>query len=174
MRDESRLVRWAERMLRWLAVANLGFGIVAILCLAGSFVAEGTLAAQLLRKYGDGAPVLTIVWGLRALLVLGALAVWPIDRCLRPLADVARSVRRGEPFDPANARRVMTIGWGLLGVQLLDLALGAVSGLIAHAGADVAGWQPSVAGWICVPVAFILARVFAAGARMRDDLEGTV
>ncbi|MDP1028102.1 DUF2975 domain-containing protein [Sphingomonas sp. KR1UV-12] len=167
-------MRWGERVLRWLVIANFAFGVIAVLCLAASFPGEAMLAAQLVRKYGAGAPVMTLVWELRAMLLLGAVAVWPIDRCLRPLADVARSVRRGEPFDPANAVRVMTIGWGLLGVQLLDLALGLLTGLIAHSGADVAGWQPSLAGWICVPVAFVLARVFAAGARMRDDLEGTV
>ena len=174
MRDGSRLAYWAERVLRWFAVANWIFGGVAILCLAGSFVLEAALSAQLIRKYGAGAPVAAIVWELRGLMLLGAIAVWPIDRCLRPLADVARSVRHGEPFDPANARRVTMIGWGLLGVQLLDLVAGLLTGLIARSGADVAGWQPSMAGWICVPVAFILARVFAAGARMRDDLEGTV
>lgn len=174
MNDESRLVRWAERVLRWFAVANVAFGVVAILCLAGSFVGEGALAAQLSRKYGAGAPVAAIVWELRAMLLLGTIAVWPVDRCLRPLADVARSVRLGAPFDPANAGRVATIGWGLLGVQLLDLVLGLMTALIARSGADVAGWQPSLAGWICVPVAFILARVFALGARMQGDLEGTV
>ena len=32
----------------------------------------------------------------------------------------------------------------------------------------------SVAGWLAVLLSFVLARVFAEGAQMRDELEGTV
>lgn len=32
----------------------------------------------------------------------------------------------------------------------------------------------SVNGWLAVLLTFLLARVFTEGARMRDDLEGTV
>jgi hypothetical protein len=33
---------------------------------------------------------------------------------------------------------------------------------------------PSIAGLLAILLTFVLARVFAEGARMRDDLEGTV
>jgi hypothetical protein len=32
----------------------------------------------------------------------------------------------------------------------------------------------SITGWLAVLLTFVLARVFAEGARMRDELEGTV
>jgi hypothetical protein len=32
----------------------------------------------------------------------------------------------------------------------------------------------SIGGWIAVLMVFVLARVFAAGSAMRDDLEGTI
>jgi hypothetical protein len=32
----------------------------------------------------------------------------------------------------------------------------------------------SINGWLAVLLTFLLARVFAEGARMREDLEGTV
>lgn len=172
--DGSRLVRLGERALRWCAVANIGFGIVAAACLVSSFVAEPLLAARLTAKYHGTVSVPAVIWELRMLMLMGAVAVWPIDRCLRPLADVLRSVRDGVPFDPANAGRVATIGWGLIGVQCVDLLGTALTALIAHTGADVAAWQPSVAGWISVLVAFVLARVFAAGARLDAELDGTV
>lgn len=172
--DGSRLVRWGERALRWCAVANIAFGIVAVACLIASFVAEPLLAARLAAKYHGAVSVPAVIWELRTLMLIGAVAVWPIDRCLRPLADVLGSLRRGAPFDPANARRVTTIGWGLIGVQCVDLLGTALTALIAHSGADVAAWQPSVAGWISVLVAFVLARVFAAGARLDAELDGTV
>jgi hypothetical protein len=35
-------------------------------------------------------------------------------------------------------------------------------------------WTFSVTRWIAVLLLFVLARVFEQGARMREDLEGTV
>ncbi|MEG8039701.1 DUF2975 domain-containing protein [Sphingomonas sp. LR60] len=172
--DGSRLVRWGERALRWCAVANIGFGVLAVGCLIASFVAEPLLAAQLGRKYRDAVFIPAVIWELRTLILIGVIAVWPLDRCLRALADVLRSVRRGAPFDPDNAARVTTIGWGLVGVQCVDLFGSALTALIARTGADVAAWTPSLAGWISVLIAFVLARVFAAGARLDAELEGTV
>jgi hypothetical protein len=32
----------------------------------------------------------------------------------------------------------------------------------------------SIGGWIAVLMVFVLSRIFAAGAVMRDELEGTV
>ncbi|GGB27758.1 hypothetical protein GCM10011380_16720 [Sphingomonas metalli] len=174
MRDETRLVRWGERALRGLAVANIALGVAALLFILGTFLFQQPFAAHLMRKYGAAAPVMTMIWEVRLLGLLSASVVWPIDRCLRPLADLAASVRLGQPFDPANAGRVTTIGWALLAIQCLDVASGVLTMMVARTGADVVGWQPSLAGWISVPVAFVLARVFAAGARLDADLEGTV
>ena len=46
---------------------------------------------------------------------------------------------------------------------------------MSDAGAPVdldAGF--SVSAWLAILLTFVLARVFAEGARMREDLEGTV
>jgi hypothetical protein len=172
--DGSRLVRWGERALRWCAVANIGFGVLAVGCLIATFVAEPLLAARVARKYHGAVSTAAVIWELRTLMLIGAIEVWPIDRCLRPLADVLCSVRRGAPFDPANAARVTTIGWGLIGVQCVDLFGSALTALIARTGANVVAWTPSLAGWISVLIAFVLARVFAAGARLDAEMQGTV
>jgi hypothetical protein len=67
------------------------------------------------------------------------------------------------------------IAWALLVLQLLGLVIGAIAkGLStpAHPINVDAGF--SVNGWLAVLLTFVLARVFAEGALMREDLEGTV
>ena len=75
----------------------------------------------------------------------------------------------------ANARRLQAIAWALLGLQLLSLAIGTIADAVstpAHPVHVDAGF--SISGWLAVLLTFLLARVFAEGTLMRDDLEGTV
>ena len=60
-------------------------------------------------------------------------------------------------------------------LQLLSLVVGAIVKAIstpAHPLHIQAGF--SISGWLAVLLTFLLARVFAEGARMREDLEGMV
>ena len=59
--------------------------------------------------------------------------------------------------------------------RLLSIVIGAIAKSIstpAHPVKLDAGF--SISGWLVVLLTFLLARVFAEGALMRDDLEGTV
>ena len=88
---------------------------------------------------------------------------------------MVRSVRSGDPFISANANRLNAIAWCLLGLQLLGLVIAVIVRFISTAAHPIdinAGF--SVNGWLAVLLAFVLARVFAEGAQMRQDLEGTV
>ena len=74
-----------------------------------------------------------------------------------------------------NARRLQVIAWVLLTLQVLSMIIGAIGRSISTPEHPVnldAGF--SVSGWLAVLLIFLLARVFAAGTVMRDDLEGTV
>ena len=91
------------------------------------------------------------------------------------LLSMVGSLAAGDPFSPANARFLGQIGWALLAVQLCDLAFGIVARQVEVAlGDQVTSWTPSVAGWLSVLLAFVLARIFERGALMRDELELTV
>ena len=88
---------------------------------------------------------------------------------------MVETVRAGDPFVAANADRLQAIAWALLALQLLSLVIGAIAGAIstpAHPLTSDAGF--SINGWLAVLLTFLLARVFAEGALMREDLEGTV
>ena len=116
-----------------------------------------------------------LVMGLRAIAVLGLFAV-PLNHVvLKRLLAIVGTVRAGDPFVAANARRLKTIAWVLLTLQVLGLVIAAIGRAVAIPGHPLdldAGF--SINGWLAVLLTFLLARVFAEGTLMRDDLEGTV
>jgi hypothetical protein len=116
-----------------------------------------------------------VVMGLRAVAVLG-LAVIPLNYgILKRLLAMVETVRAGDPFVASNAERLQEIAWSLLAVQLLSIVIGAIGKAVSTPAHPVhldAGF--SINGWLAVLLTFLLARVFAEGALMRDDLEGTV
>lgn len=116
-----------------------------------------------------------LVMGLRAIAVLGLIAV-PINHLiLKRLLAMVATVRAGDPFVAANAYRLRAIAWLLLGLQLLSMVIGGIARAVsspAHPLHLDAGF--SVNGWLAVLLTFLLARVFVEGALMREDLEGTV
>ena len=116
-----------------------------------------------------------LVWGLRAVAAIG-LATIPINHAiLKRLLAMAEAVRAGDPFSAANAWRLNTIAWLLLLLQLVSIVIGAIGKSISSPAHPVdldAGF--SVNGWLAVLLTFVLARIFAVGTVMREDLEGTV
>ena len=116
-----------------------------------------------------------LVLGLRAIAVLGLAAI-PINYAvLKRLLAIVETVRAGDPFVAANASRLQAIAWALLALQVLSLVIGAIAKSVsspAHPLDIDAGF--SINGWLAVLLTFLLARVFAEGTLMREDLEGTV
>ncbi|MGE5837346.1 MAG: DUF2975 domain-containing protein [Acidobacteriota bacterium] len=116
-----------------------------------------------------------LVLGLRAIAVLGLVTI-PINYLiLKRLLAMVETVRAGDPFVAANASRLQAIAWALLALQLLSLTIGAIARAVsspAHPLHLNAGF--SVNGWLAVLLTFLLARVFAEGTLMREELEGTV
>jgi hypothetical protein len=116
-----------------------------------------------------------VVMGLRAIAVFGLAAVPLNYSVLKRLLAIVETVRAGDPFVAANAHRLQVIAWALLALQLLSMVIGAIGKAVSTAAHPVeldAGF--SINGWLAVLLTFLLARVFAEGARMREDLEGTV
>jgi hypothetical protein len=116
-----------------------------------------------------------LVMGLRAIAVLGLVAIPLTHAVLRRLLAIVETVRAGDPFVAANADRLQAIAWALLTLQLLGLVIDAIAKAVsipAHPLDLDAGF--SINGWLAVLFTFLLARVFAEGTLMRNDLEGTV
>jgi Protein of unknown function (DUF2975) len=116
-----------------------------------------------------------LVMGLRAIAVLGLAAIPLYHAVLKRLLAIVETVRAGDPFVAANADRLQGIAWALLTLQLLSLVVDAIAKAVSIPGHPLhldAGF--SINGWLAVLFTFVLARVFAEGTFMREDLEGTV
>ena len=116
-----------------------------------------------------------LVTGLRAVAVLGLVAV-PLGYVVfKRLLAIVETVRAGNPFVTVNASRLQAIAWTLLALQLLSIVIGTIARAISTPAHPVdldAGF--SISGWLAVLLTFVLARVFAEGALMREDIERTV
>lgn len=116
-----------------------------------------------------------LIMGMRAIAVLG-LVVVPLNYLiLKKLLAIVETVRSGDPFVASNAQRLRAIAWALLALQILSIVIGAIGESVSTPAHPVhldAGF--SINGWLAVLLTFLLARVFAEGTRMREDLEGTV
>jgi hypothetical protein len=116
-----------------------------------------------------------LVMGLRAIAALGLASVALTSIVLKRLLAIVETVRAGDPFVAANADRLQTIAWALLALQVVGLVIDAIAKTLSTPAHPVdldAGF--SINGWLAVLFTFLLARVFAEGTLMRDDLEGTV
>ena len=158
--------------LRILIVANWLIAIAILVLLVVMPNQQWIMTAFKLSPSPDAE---RLIMGLRAIAVLGLVGI-PLNYVvLKKLLAMVLTVRAGDPFVAANALRLQAIAWSLLGLQLLSLVIGAIAKAVstpAHPLHLDAGF--SISGWLAVLLTFLLARVFAEGTHMRDDLEGTV
>ncbi len=172
-RNPSAALPVAYVTLRILIILNWLYAACLVALLSYSFINEPFLMRAL--KLGSPSENLGLVMGVRAVAALGILTV-PINLAmLRRMMSMVDTVRSGDPFVAANAYRLNTIAWLLLALQVIGLIIWGIGKAVstpAHPLHLNAGFSP--AGWLAVILTFVLARVFAEGALMRADLEGTV
>lgn len=170
--SQSAALPIAYVLLRLLIVFNWFMG-AAILVLLVAMPTERWIMSALDLTPGREAE--RIVLGLRAIAVVGLVTI-PINHAiLKRLVAMVVTVRLGDPFVAANARRLQVIAWALLALQLLGLVIAAIVKAVetpAHPLDIDAGF--SINGWLAVLLTFVLARVFAEGTFMREELDGTV
>jgi Protein of unknown function (DUF2975) len=162
----------AHVVLRILIVVNwlMGAAILALLVVMPN--EQWIMSAFKLSPSPDAE---RLIMGLRAIAVLGLAAIPLNYAVLKRLLAIVETVRGGDPFVAENASRLQAIAWTLLALQLLSLVVGAIAKTVstpAHPLHLDAGF--SISGWLAVLLTFLLARVFAQGTLMREDLEGTV
>lgn len=173
MPDQHRLLHTSRLVIRVALAANRVFlvGVGAGLLMA---LAEPATIAGLLLQPGPHANAAFTVAALRLLLLIGVVMGAATDRLLASLRAMVATAQAGDPFVPDNARRLQTIGWSLLVLQLLDVAAMLLGRVFQSLGTAAPDGQISIGGWVAVLMVFVLSRIFAAGAAMRDELEATV
>ena len=162
----------AHLVLRVLVVVNWLSGAAILFLLVAMPTSKWIMSAL---KLPTGPDADRVILGLQAIAVIGLVAIPLHNVVLKRLLAMVETVRAGDPFVAANASRLQTVAWTLLTLQLLGLVVAAIVRTIstpAHPIDIDAGF--SVNGWLAVLLTFVLARVFAEGALMREGMEGTV
>lgn len=160
-------------VLRILIVLNILLGVAILALLAAITIAEPEVTNALGVRIGEGRDL--VVWAMRLIMLVGIAAVPLAHIILTRLLAIVRTVAGGDPFVTVNAARLRAIAWALLGLQLLHILVGGAAAAIRSQQVPLnIEWEPSVSGWLSVLLLFVLASVFSHGARMREDLEGTV
>ena len=160
-------------VLRVLTKLNLLMGALIMALLIASLIAEEPVMRALGVRPALFNSMLFI--GMRLIMVIGICAVPVVHFLLTRLLIIVDTVSTGNPFVAANAARLQAIAWALLALELMHFAVGAVSASVTSAAVPLhLSWGFSLTRCIAVLLLFVLARVFEQGARMREELEGTV
>jgi hypothetical protein len=168
-RTSAQALALARPVTRGLIVLNALYALALAGLLVWSFFIEGWPARPLGFDVVNAHPLLG--HGLRAIVVVGLAGAAIAHTILRRLLAIVDTVRVGDPFILENAERLTAIAWRVLALELLRLVVAAIAATVWEAGRiDAFSFAP----WLAVLLLFVLAGVFAHGARMRADLEGTV
>jgi Protein of unknown function (DUF2975) len=163
----------SRRVLRLLTKLNLLMGALILALLIASLIAESWVMRALGVRPVPGNSMLFV--GMRLIMVIGICSVPLAHLVLTRLLAIVETVKVGNPFVMANAVRLKTIAWAILGLEMLHLTVGAIVQGVSTAAAPLnISSGLSLTRWLTVLLLFVLARVFEQGARMREDLEGTV
>src|ERR1043165_7174119 len=111
----------AHVVLRILIIMNWLVG-VAILALLVVLPNEQWIMSAF--KLSPSPEAERLVMGLRAIAVLGLVAIPLNHAVLKRLLAIVETVRAGDPFVAANASRLQEIAWTLLGLNLLSIVIG--------------------------------------------------
>ena len=165
----ARALAIARPVIQILIVLNAVYALVIAALLVFSFTIDGWPQRPLGFDLVHAHPMAGL--GVRAIVVVGLVGAALVHLILRRLLAIVDTVRVGDPFILDNAARLNAIAWSVAALEGLRLIVAAIA---------TAVWEPgkvdafSFAPWLAVLLLFVLAGVFAHGARMRADLEGTV
>ena len=169
MSRNTRTLVIARPVIVGLIVLNVGYALVISGLLVFSFFIDGWPERPLGFDMVEAHP--WVGHGLRAIVVIGVIAAAIVHTVLQRLLAIVDTVRVGNPFILENARRLQAIAWSVVALEVLRMII---------AGIAAAVWEPgridpfSFAPWLAALLLFVLADVFAHGASMRADLEGTI
>jgi hypothetical protein len=173
MQSSSRALLLSRKVLRLLVMATAVYTVALLGLLTATLVAREWSIAAL------GIPPAqqrdSLVLGMRLIMVGGLAGAAIFYVIIQRLREVVDTVFAGDPFIVDNAGRLRTIAWALLAAELLHYVIGGIAASISTESQPLdVGLGLSLTRWIAVLLLFVLAGVFEHGARMRDDLEGTV
>jgi Protein of unknown function (DUF2975) len=166
------------RATRLLLTIAMGIAAVAGVALVAGIPLEwifsDRIAARLTQE-GVRYSSRGVLTAITSLLAMGAILMAMAFVFLRKLIAIIDTVGAGSPFTPENAARLRTMGWLALAYLVLSLLSTPAELWLRHA---LPGSHIEISfdfgALIAALLLFILARVFDHGARLEQDVEGTV
>jgi hypothetical protein len=168
--SSRKLMRGVKALLKALVILNIVCLLMFTCILLVSYEWESKIISALAEDSATRSAAATLIV-VRAVMLVGILMVPLAHLLLTRLRAIVTTVQDGDPFVPANARRLTGIAWALLGIQVVDLGFGIVS--MSYAVEEMP-WTFALTPWLAVLLLFVLARVFEHGTRMRDELAATI
>jgi len=152
----------------WIGVSVVGLLVLAALLLSFNpdLFAGISVRAGGEEIHGRG-PVMAAGLLAAGLYMAGVLVI--VDRLRR----VFSTLTAGDPFHPANVRRLRVVGLMLAALELGRYAVWGL-GTWLLPGARQVEPDLSLTAWFSVLVVFVLAEVFREGARLRREAELTI
>jgi hypothetical protein len=152
---------------------NVLLGVLIFALLIATFIAGGPVMRALgtfpTRDSGR------LIFGMRGIMVIGILATPVIHLVYTRLLSIVETVNSGDPFVVENAARLQAIAWAIVALELMHVGVVLFANGVWVDGQKVdIGGKFSITPWLTILMLFVLARVFDQGARMRDELAGTV
>jgi hypothetical protein len=163
----------SRTVLRLLVKLNLILGVLILALFISTLFARSYVmyALGLIPSDDSG----RLIFGMRGIMVIGILAAPVLHVIFTRLLAIVETVNAGDPFVIMNAARLQTIAWAIVGLELMHVAVVMLANGVVVEGQKVdIGGKFSITPWLTILLLFVLARVFDQGARMRDELAGTV
>ena len=172
------------RLIAWFFLFWIVGGALVTLCASVVTLVNGDFVVRILRtaypKLQDDGLLVPLFCAFAFMFAGIAL----LGRFMLYLLDIIRSVGNGEAFTQLNADRIRRMAWiSLLGMPFgfcIATALGFVVNLLgprdAEAGIRIETFDGgfTMTHILMTLLLFVLARLFAQAASMRDEIEGTV
>ncbi len=172
------------KLTAWLIFIGIAFGGVACIVFIGAALFGGEAFAGALRQsYPQMQAGAQGAFAVAMAFILVALGL--VGRFMLHLLAIIRSIQAGEAFKMANAMRIRGMAWiSLAGIPAGIAIAGALSATTIRLGEAVPdagihirtmdGLSPGFGQVLMTLLLFVLARLFAQAAAMRDEIEGTV
>lgn len=171
---DSRILR-ITKLLVYLIMGFVAVGGLVLALVSVGLPLFWTEALAEIAKEKPGIDTGNLLPGLLAIFALGILVLGLIWTMMRKLLAIIDSVEDRNPFVAANAARLRTIGWLMVGLQIIGLPLAVAAKNVADIfGENNVDMDLSLNGILAILLVFILAGIFERGAEMREELEGTV
>lgn len=172
------------RLVAWFILVSVIGGALFTLCAGIVSLVNGAFVLGVLRsaypKLQEGGLILVFFLAMAFI----AVALMVMARFMFYLIDIINSVARGEAFTLLNALRIKAMAWiSLIGMPLGFFIGGALGAVVERLGPRNPEANIQIGNFdggfgssqiLMTLLLFVLARLFAQAAAMRDEIEGTV